>query len=319
MRSLLLVLLVLATFGFQSRARLAAGNAGAAGNAAAGEQAVELVFSHQYHVAEEGLECADCHAAAETSRTGLDNLMPTHETCSDCHDVEDEATCATCHADPENPRVGPRIVDYSRPFSHERHAAADLACEACHAAAGASERVEPFRHLPAMIACQDCHEARRVDDAYACETCHTAGERLTPLSHAGDFRHAHGLLARTQAETQAGDKTCQTCHRDDFCQECHEGDDLDRFNHPLNYAFTHALDAQAADQNCVTCHTDRQFCADCHRDNLVLPHTHTAGWTNRLDGGRHRFEAMSDLESCLSCHEADAERVCQPCHGGSTF
>ena len=317
MRTLLLLFLVLGTFAFQSRPRLIAAEAEAL-RAGKGEE-VEIVFSHQLHVDDEGLDCTDCHADVEASRAGTDNLMPTHETCSDCHDVDDEATCGTCHNDTANPRIGPRIVDYSRLFSHELHLAADVACASCHEQMDRKTTVEPY-HLPTMVACLDCHETRHAptDD---CRSCHTPDERLTPRNHTTDFmRRTHGDLAATQAVTPSGDKTCQTCHSDDFCQDCHEGDNLDRFTHPLNFAFTHALEAQAADQNCSSCHTDRQFCTDCHRDNQILPHTHRPGWVNRLDGGRHRFEATADLESCIACHESDADRICQPCHaGGATF
>ncbi len=107
-----------------------------------------------------------------------------------------------------------------------------------------------------------------------------------------------------------------TCHQQSFCQDCHEGDNLDRLTHPHNFEFTHALAAQGKERECAVCHTQRSFCIDCHRDNLVLPHNHPSGWTNQIDGGRHRLEAMSDLENCMACHEQNADQICQPCHGG---
>ncbi len=306
MRSFFLVLLVPATFFFVSWTRLDAPGVGA-------RQPAELIFSHQLHVVEEELECGDCHDAAETSARGFDNLLPSMDVCSDCHDVEDDDACGTCHSDLDDPREVPRIDTYSRLFSHEKHLAGGLTCESCHAAVAQKTTVEPVI-LPTMVACMDCHEQRGL--AADCATCHDPADRLVPLSHTPGFVHTHSDLARNQALTVDADKTCQTCHDDDFCQDCHEGDNLDRVVHPLNYAFTHALEAQANEKACLACHTDTLFCIDCHRDNLVLPHTHTPGWANAVDGGRHRLEALNDLASCLACHEADADRVCQPCHGG---
>lgn len=276
------------------------------------EQADELTFSHQYHIEEEELECGDCHDVEE-STTGLDNLLPSMEVCSDCHEVEEPDECGMCHTNVDDAREVPRIDTYSVKFSHQKHLDNDLDCANCHAAVAQKAVVEPFI-LPTMVACVGCHEDRGV--VQECATCHLPDERLRPLSHAPNFTHTHGDLARHDALTIDAEKTCQTCHSDDFCQDCHEGDNLDRLTHPLNFAFTHALEAQANEKTCVTCHTEPLFCIDCHRDNQVLPHTHTAGWANTLDGGRHRLEALSDLSSCISCHEDDADRVCQPCHGG---
>jgi hypothetical protein len=309
-RLLLLVLLVPATFVLLAWTRP---HPDEAARLDRDEEPAELIFSHQYHLEEEELECSDCHGAVEESSSGLDNLLPAMEVCGDCHDVEEPDACGTCHSDVDNARIVPRVDAYSQPFSHERHLGSDLTCERCHADVMQKTTVEPLI-LPTMVACMDCHEDRGASQE--CAVCHLPGERLTPLSHTPAFAHAHSDLARQAAVTMDADKTCQTCHDDNFCQDCHEGDNLDRFTHPLNFAFTHALEAQANETTCATCHTDTQFCIDCHRDNQVLPHTHTAGWTNRADGGRHRLEALSDLESCIACHEADADRVCQPCHGG---
>jgi hypothetical protein len=109
--------------------------------------------------------------------------------------------------------------------------------------------------------------------------------------------------------------TCATCHQQSFCQKCHEGENLDNTTHPMNYAFTHALEAQGKEKTCTVCHQDRQFCNDCHRDYQVFPHNHQQpGWAVPNTGGLHVMEAENDLESCISCHEMNAQEVCQPCH-----
>jgi len=272
----------------------------------------ELIFSHKLHVEDQELQCSDCHGGAAESEAGLDNLLPEMAVCSDCHDVDDDNECATCHSNPDDPQEVPRIETYSRMFSHKRHIDADVACESCHAGMAQVE-LASAEVLPGMVQCLDCHDQHAVTSV-ECNLCHTPSEPLVPLSHGPDFIRAHSDIARTNAPVN-GDKTCQTCHDVNFCQDCHEGDNLDRFSHPLNYAFTHALDAQAFERNCQSCHSDRQFCADCHRDNMVLPRTHVPGFVNRVNGGTHAFEAENDIETCMSCHESNAEEICQQCHG----
>ena len=273
----------------------------------------ELKFSHQLHVVENEIDCATCHQAVETSTTGKDNLFPTMETCSDCHDIESEENCQMCHTEVENPREVFRIEQYSPLFSHQKHLAAGLECSSCHA--GIEKKSDTQRYiLPTQTQCMDCHQTKNVSNQ--CQTCHLPGERLKPVNHTPNFLHTHGDLARATKQTVQPQKDCQTCHQNNFCQKCHEGDNLDRMSHPLNYQFTHALDALGKERECAACHTERAFCIDCHRDNLVMPHNHTAGWTNQIpgDGGRHRLEAQRDLESCMACHEQNAEQICQTCH-----
>ena len=165
-----------------------------------------------------------------------------------------------------------------------------------------------------MVFCMDCHDQKSA--ANECSTCHLPEESLIPVSHTLDFKHNHSDLASNEDHVILNDKKCSTCHQTSFCQECHEGDNLDRLSHPLNYQFTHALESQGKEMECSVCHTERSFCIECHRDNNVLPHSHTPGWVNQIkgNGGRHSFEAEIDLESCMACHEHNAEEICQPCH-----
>lgn len=303
-RLVLMVSVVLSTLGFvwyQSVAGLPAG-----------DDPTELIFSHRLHVEDQELECSDCHGGVAESEIGADNLLPTKAVCADCHDVDDEDECSTCHSNLTQPQPVPRIETYSAMFSHKRHLNADMTCENCHAGMAEVE-VATVRVLPGMVKCLDCHDQHAVAEL-ECSTCHAPEEDLVPLSHGPDFLHAHSDIARTNAPVN-GDKTCQTCHQVSECQDCHEGDNLDRLSHPLNYEYTHALDAQAFEKNCVTCHSDRQFCADCHRDNFILPRTHVPGFVNKVNGGTHAFEAENDIETCMSCHESNAEEICQQCHG----
>jgi hypothetical protein len=267
----------------------------------AGKEKSDLIFSHKLHVIQNEIECSTCHSAAEKSVKGTENLMPTMDVCSNCHDVESESNCGMCHTDVNNPQYPPRIENKFPTFSHEMHLSAGLNCESCHAGMEKKETVEPYV-LPVIESCQQCHILRKV----------------IPRSHGPSYLHTHGDYARSSSTAMVINvsQTCNTCHGVQYCQKCHEGDNLDRTSHPLNYTYTHSLDAMGKEKDCQVCHTERSFCIECHQQYFILPYSHTAGWANRIpgDGGRHRIEAEKDLGSCMSCHEQDAQQVCQKCH-----
>lgn len=274
-----------------------------------------ILFSHQYHVQEEEMECADCHAVTESS-TGMDNLLPAKAVCADCHDVDDESTCNQCHTNVDAAQNATRVTDYSQLFSHKKHVAADLECATCHGDI-ADVGIDQHLTMPDMIECMDCHQDNNVSNE--CAVCHTANERIKPLNHDLAFIKTHGTIAGNFVSHENMGKDCATCHKTQFCQDCHEGENVERFAHPLNFEFTHSLYAQGKERNCFTCHEDREFCSSCHISNEVLPYNHTAGWTNRItgDGGRHRIEAIVDLDNCMSCHERNADQICQQCHNNN--
>ncbi len=273
----------------------------------------ELTFSHKTHVIENDVECVTCHAAAENSTSGKDNLLPDMEVCSNCHDVESEDNCSMCHANVENAAAAKRVTNYSILFPHKSHLAAGLKCQTCHSQVAQQTTVEPYV-LPQMAFCVDCHKSKNVSTT--CQTCHTPQENLVPTNHGPNFLHVHGDLASLPKQNVRTIENCGLCHATNFCEKCHEGDNLDRTSHPLNYAFTHSLDARGKEHTCTTCHTDRSFCADCHTQYLVMPQNHTLGWAIPNVGGRHVIEAQTDLGNCLSCHEQNAEQTCQKsgCH-----
>lgn len=262
----------------------------------------QLDFSHKIHVVEQEMECITCHEQAEVSETGRDDLLPSKMVCTNCHEEEEIG----------DPALLSRVEDYSVKFSHQMHLAAGLDCQSCHAGVEQKEIVGDYV-LPRMTDCMSCHESRAV--SVDCQTCHLPDEKLLPASHTANFIHNHGDMARLGAVEMSANMDCATCHKQQFCQDCHEGDNLDRLTHPLNYEFTHALDAQGKERDCAVCHTERSFCIDCHSANQVMPHDHTVGWTNRFDGGRHRVAALNDMDACIACHEQNAQQICQPCHG----
>ncbi len=260
-------------------------------------------FSHKQHMAEE-MVCADCHVGVEESTSGMDNLMPDKAVCLDCHEGEEIGNFDLVIA----------VESYSKKFSHQQHLAADNDCAKCHYEVSQKEEAFPYV-LPTMVECMSCHEQQAV--SVGCATCHLPFENLKPISHTVNFIHNHADIARMDAMEISADMSCMTCHDQQYCQDCHEGENLDQFTHPLNYEFTHALEAQINAKDCATCHTERTFCTSCHVANQVLPHSHSVGWVNNFpgDGGRHAIEARNDLAACISCHETDAPVICQTCHG----
>lgn len=262
-----------------------------------------LEFSHKVHVVDNEVECITCHAQAEESESGKDDMLPSKTICNDCHDADEVG----------NPEMLPRVDDYSALFSHKQHTSSGLECETCHVSTTKVETAEEYV-LPNMLDCMNCHETKAVSNE--CSTCHLPSESLMPVSHTPNFKHNHGDLARAQVKDISADMSCTTCHTQNFCQNCHEGDNLDRLTHPLNYETTHALEAQSRQKECSVCHMERSFCIECHSERRVMPHNHTAGWVNNLrsDGGRHSSEALNDIESCIACHEQNAAQTCQPCH-----
>ncbi|MDH3937015.1 MAG: hypothetical protein OEV68_06755, partial [candidate division Zixibacteria bacterium] len=80
----------------------------------------DLLFSHDLHVTDQEIECADCHIDIESSQQAGDKNLPTMDECSACHDVEDEENCYQCHRHPDEPE---ELVNPERPilFNHAKH------------------------------------------------------------------------------------------------------------------------------------------------------------------------------------------------------
>ncbi|RQV98985.1 MAG: hypothetical protein EH225_12295 [Calditrichaeota bacterium] len=269
-------------------------------SANADREKAELIFSHKQHITDNEIECAVCHENAAISMVGTDNLMPAMEVCGGCHDVESSENCGVCHSDMDNPRNVPRVKDNFPSFSHKMHLDAGLDCQSCHAGIVLKEVVEPYL-IPDILSCQNCHIEKKVK----------------PVSHVPNYLHVHGDDVKSDLNAITSSQNCRTCHSTRYCQTCHEGDNLDRVTHPLNYAFTHSMDARGKEQECTVCHAERSFCADCHQQYLVMPHNHVAGWAVPFIGGLHVYDAENDLENCMSCHIVDARQTCgktEGCH-----
>src|SRR5512142_2191012 len=207
-------ILVAASFGPQPvRAR---------GTEGAGDT-VKIKFSHKFHIAEAGLDCATCHPAVEKSQLNSDNLHPAHEQCQSCHEDQLSNNCGYCHTDPDN--IEPRTVPQREViFSHAKHVAMkDLNCQVCHVGIENAESAGA-KHLPSMRTCNMCHNDRQATNM--CEACHTNFTQFMPKDHQSvDWRRRHGEFSRLGER----EVSCQMCHRETFCQECHQTTGLKAF------------------------------------------------------------------------------------------
>ena len=259
----------------------------------------------------------------------------------------DDATgqCVFCHngyQDGDGNKVAPVVVP--RPnmiFNHQKHAARNIKCQQCH---GDVEQLELATRdqLPRMRGCFNCHQNTNAsgDAKSDCVTCHIKGgtvpgnkiQTVFPsgvmnpprwmhnAQHEPDFIQRHKLVAANDSQF------CANCHKEDFCVDCHDGRVRPRNIHPADYISMHPVEARLATQRCTSCHNEQTFCLQCHQRLGVSMSGPTAArdsgrfhppkteWSNSPRGpGHHSFEAMRNLNACVSCH---VERDCVVCHGG---
>lgn len=223
-------------------------------------------------------------------------------------------------------------------FSHVKHVARNIGCGHCHGQVAELE-LATRDQLPRMAGCFTCHAMRgpaRGDASSACTTCHLAqpdgrvattfatGPLLPPpwlhgAAHTADWIERH--------KTVAGDDSafCGTCHAEKECVDCHDGRVRPRKVHPNDWLSMHAQAARQDNPRCSSCHQVQTFCGDCHRRTGVAREspsgTRLAGrrfhlppdvWTYSPRGPQHHaWEAMRNLNACVSCH---SERDCVTCH-----
>lgn len=236
--------------------------------------------------------------------------------CATCHTAD---RCVSCHVDTDRPQIAampfaPKgmelpeaVADYPVPTSHT-----DKAWLSQHG------------NLASRAACATCHTQQD------CLACHVAPvpDQLAALSSREDvvapgvgikahspeshqnifFMKVHSSLASTEQ------KSCNTCHVQDFCVSCHEGPS-DGGYHPSGFVSRHSADAFGRGTECANCHDPQVFCRSCHvqmglvSEGRLGPGYHEGGATWLL---RHPQAARQNLESCTSCHK---QRDCTQCHG----
>ncbi len=307
-------------------------------------------FAHGPHLAE-GLSCVRCHGAAgrdedavqrdgdpedldagvstvsEHAASATRPLLPAEADCRGCHTDPVRDRCQRCHTEPEHPgRYAERDDDIH--FDHSDHTSPSAGrCVHCH---GSEARTEAAYRPegPPMATCTDsCHrEAMRALD---CVLCHADLHRYR-IEDVSIIDHGPGFLRRHASAATADQTLCSQCHDPTFCEDCHlsaPGLPLEvleptrqtrDFVHRGDFVARHSTEADLERGTCLRCH-GTPFCDGCHRASGigggVAPGSpHPPGWLDPLSPFGHARAARRDLLSCVSCHEADAETTCVPCH-----
>jgi hypothetical protein len=307
-------------------------------------QQLPLIFSHARHLAR-GATCDTCHPDARTSRSAVDNLIPTERACRVCHPIDRSepervvpgappARCAACHEGyaPDRPIARVTLVPPPLKFSHAAHAATP--CASCH---GDLTRVDlaTRAQLPTMSSCLGCHrdgvQERRCADCHLTrlggllETDFVHGTLVPRRTGLGDD-HGPGFAKDHRQEASQVGATCGACHDRSTCIACHQGVTKPIDFHPGNYLLTHAVEARRGTPDCSACHRAQSFCVACHERSGVAQRGatdfssgtpgrafHPTGWASPAGGPNlHATEARRNLTACASCHR---ENDCVACHG----
>ncbi len=288
------------------------------------ENEYKLAFSHNLHVTENGIACADCHGKP----TGGHFSAAGHDACKECHGdwIETkeigEKTCGKCHK-AKDPKYLPK-AEYSKPASNAVAMAGGL-----------------FRHTEALTnRCADCHgllmdkkltlvpeftrkeKVRIRDQAHrwemSCSACHEKMDRRTPPpSHAQNWTRRHGEMG-----TQP-DNACGVCHSEKSCRECHQVT-MPASHNNLWRLKTHGIQAAWDRQRCLVCHR-QDSCSACHAS--TRPQTHNAAWNKTHCNNCH--PGKSTGTGCTLCHATDIsshpnphsagwlQKHCNNCHPGT--
>ena len=259
-----------------------------------GERA--LAFSHSVHVADQGLECVNCHENVEMED---DPGMPGPDVCELCHVEIDEEKPPERRIDTlfeESVYSAARValLDDEVIFSHVQHTQAIEDCGACHTGIETNERVGAALAVD-MAACISCHTGQGI--AAECATCHTYLDVDTePQSHHHNWDKRHGKVVRAHSELTRDN--CAICHQESTCAECHMSEP------PANHSNawrrrTHGVAAMMDRDNCAACHLP-DSCDRCHAETLPRSHVGSFG----APRSRH----------CLSCHFPLKGEGCFTCH-----
>ncbi|HYU16068.1 MAG TPA: cytochrome c3 family protein [Candidatus Acidoferrum sp.] len=119
-----------------------------------------IAFSHKLHAGDNQISCLYCHYGARTSRHAG---IPAASVCMNCHALLEKQTVDIERIKETVQLQRPLIAwvkvhnlpDYVY-FNHSRHVLGGVACQRCHGAVEAMERIEQAMPLT-MGWCLDCH------------------------------------------------------------------------------------------------------------------------------------------------------------------
>ena len=255
---------------------------------------------------------------------------------------EASAACAFCHvgaAAGEGGKVAPVILPAPNlRFPHAKHLARNIQCGQCHGQIAELE-LATRDQLPRMPGCLTCHALSGAAQGGAkgtCTTCHLsepdgrmvttfAGSQLVPPRWLHGSEHDADWIERHKTVAADDSGFCASCHSAKDCTDCHDGNVRPRKVHPNDWLSMHPQAARTDNPRCSSCHSEASFCGDCHRRTGVARdapsgnrpsgrrfHLPPAEWTTAPRGpNHHAWEAMRNLNACVSCH---SERDCVTCH-----
>jgi nitrate/TMAO reductase-like tetraheme cytochrome c subunit len=173
-----------------------------------------MAFDHTAHVLRGGLDCTTCHTPL--GRHGGTTLA-SRASCDACHHpLIQPRNCAQCHAGPAGAPSQPISLP-TGDFSHRAHAAANLACTACHTPPLMSAR---------DLQCESCHDQHHQPEV-ACVSCHRGGAlaKHTRQEHVACVQ-CHAAVPHITRWTR---QVCTACHADKVnhypsraCDVCHK-------------------------------------------------------------------------------------------------
>jgi hypothetical protein len=286
-------------------------------------------FPHSPHV-DADVPCSACHDMAQAAK-----LDPAVRHVKIPANVSKTTPCSDCHDKDPTFKVPARARAYRVTFSHADHLAKVKDCKACHVKLPESGDTAPA--TPPMASCTACHHHQQEFAQARCMPCHVDLKGYKPetaFRHDGNWLAMHGSLARPSAES------CAACHDQTYCTKCHSPATVPgrveiifperveaAYIHRGDYVSRHMVDATAHPESCRSCHGS-PFCDSCHAANgfspsasgtPIKPLTHSAGWVNLVDGGRHKQEARRDISSCAGCHDQTGPtNTCLGCHKATT-
>ena len=229
-------------------------------------QTITIRFNHKKHVKQLKQTCKVCHAAAYTSDSADDRLLPKPaQTCDNCHDVD--------HSDLDErkgghgPERAMRLLPYAG-FGKDGHAA----CRWC--IPRANMRFPHKKHLARNIQCGQCHGKIDELELATRERAPAHGRllRLPQHERRGAGRregHVHQLPPH-EARTDASRRRSRPA------SSCRRAGSTTRVTRPIGSSATRRSPPTTA--RSAGRATRRKYCTDCH-DGKVRPRkVHPNDW-----------------------------------------
>jgi hypothetical protein len=188
-----------------------------------------LEFSHEYHIDEEELSCADCHGNLITPSFDIQPFLKSIEVCTDCHDDElDEFIFGTSSHNSFWLQVhGGEVADFTGSQCSNCHT--ETSCDQCHTEINLVGNHHPNSYML-------LHGLEAKMDTYNCSTCHSienecrvchSNEMVMPLNHSSST-WVNVNISSGSGHSNAvfnNPESCQVCHEltaNDFtCSRCH--------------------------------------------------------------------------------------------------